>query len=90
MIQQDLTSRIEEADMCIIPHVNQTVNRRSNNVVILSNDTDVVVLVLHYMEKIVSEGLQKHWSRYEQKIIPDTSQFILCIRTWVQMFALYF
>lgn len=90
MIQQDLTSRIEEADMRIIPHVNQTVKRRSNNIVILSNDTDVVVLVLHYMEKIVSEGLQNHWTRYAQEITPDTSQFILCMGNWVQMSVLYF
>ena len=90
MIQQDLTSRIEEADMRIIPHVNQTVKRRSNNIVILSNDTDVVVLVLNYMEKIVSEGLQNHWTRYAQEITPDTSQFILCMGNWVQMSVLYF
>ena len=64
VIKQDLTSTIEEADIRIIPHVSQAIKEELNNIVILSNDTDVAVLVLYCMEKFVREGLQKLWIRY--------------------------
>ena len=63
-IEQDLNSTIEEADIHIIRHVNQAVKQNSNKVVI-SNEADVVVLVLYYMEKFINEGLQKLLIRYE-------------------------
>ncbi|MGH0161150.1 UNVERIFIED_CONTAM: hypothetical protein FKN15_040624 [Acipenser sinensis] len=37
---------IEEADQCIVPHANWAVEHGVQRVVILSNDTDVVVLML--------------------------------------------
>ena len=64
VIQQDPTSSIEEADIHIIPHVSQAIREKLSNIVILSNDADVVVLVLYYMEKLVGEGLQKPWIRH--------------------------
>ena len=64
VIQQDLTSAIEEDDICIIPHVSQAIKEKSSNIIILSNDADVLVLVLYYMAKFVRGGLQKLWIRY--------------------------
>ena len=32
VIQQDLTSTIEETDICFIPHVNQAIKVKSNNI----------------------------------------------------------
>ena len=52
VIQQGLTSAIEEADIRIIPHVSQAIKEKLSNIVILSNDADVVVLVLYCMEKL--------------------------------------
>ena len=66
MIQQDLTSAIEEADIHVIPHVSQAVKEKSSNIVMLSNDADVV-LVLYYIEKFVRECLQKLWIRYSTR-----------------------
>ena len=59
VIQQDLTSAIEEAYMRIIPHVSQAIKEKSSNIVILSNNGDVIVLVLYYMEKFVRERVAK-------------------------------
>ena len=64
MIQRDLTSATEEADIRIIAHVSQGIKEKSNNIVILSNDAGVAVLILYYMEKFVREGLAKLWIRY--------------------------
>ena len=64
VIQQDLTLTIEEADISIIPYVNLAIKEKSNNIVILAIDADIVVLVLHFMEKCVKEGFQKLWIRY--------------------------
>ena len=46
-IQQDLTSTIQEVNIRIISHVSQAIKEKSNNIVMLSNDADVVVLVLY-------------------------------------------
>ena len=46
-IQQDLTSTVQEVNILIISHVSQGIKKKSNNIVMLSNDADVVVLVLY-------------------------------------------
>ena len=47
--QRHLTSCIEEADLCIIPCVYHAVTREVKRIVVVPNDTDVVVLLLFYM-----------------------------------------
>ena len=74
VIQQDLTSTIEEADVRIIAHVSEAKKEESNNIVILSNAIDLVVLVFCSIEKCVREGLQeigiKYGNRNDAKYLP--------------------
>ena len=58
---------------------------KSNKVVILSNDANVVVLVLYYVEEFEGEGYKNFGLDMVKKIIPDTSQFILCMSNGVRI-----
>ena len=59
-----LKSSIEEADSRIIPHVNWSVTTMGyKKFVILSNDTDVLVLLLHYFKRFKENGIKKVWIR---------------------------
>lgn len=64
MIQQDLNSTIEEAVIHLIRYANQAIKQNSKKFVI-SNDADVAVLVLYYMEKLIKKGLQILLIRYD-------------------------
>ena len=57
-----------------------------NKVAILSNDANLVVLILYYVEKLVREGYKNVGLDMAQKIIPDTYQFILCVSKWVRTY----
>ena len=64
VIQQDLNSTIEEAVIHLIRYANQAIKQNSKKFVI-SNDADVAVLVLYYMEKLIKKGLQILLIRYD-------------------------
>ena len=64
VIQQDLTSATEEADIRIIPHVSQTIEEKSSNIIILSNDTD---------------GCRSFSFAYKKKTVKTISAFIFLI-----------
>ena len=74
-------SAIEEADGRMVPHIAKAADYGMERVVILSNDTDVVVLMIHYMNRFLSRGLKELWLRYgtgaKQRFIPIHS---LCIK----------
>ena len=55
----DLDNHIEEADMRIIPHIAKSTESGLKNVVVVSNDTDVCVLLLHYTSQFVKSGLRE-------------------------------
>ena len=56
---EELNHDIEEADVRIIPHILYTI--KAERIVILSNDTDVLVLVLHYTDKFLRKGVKEIW-----------------------------
>ena len=58
-----LNSEIDEADARLIPHVAYSVNNEFQRIVVLSNDTDVVVLLVHYFQSF-KQGSLKLWERY--------------------------
>ena len=64
VIQQDLNSTTEEAVIHLIRYANQAIKQNSKKFVI-SNDADVAVLVLYYMEKLIKKGLQILLIRYD-------------------------
>ena len=55
----DLDNHIEEAHMRIIPYIAKTIELGLKNVVVVSNDTDVCVLLLHYTSQFVKSGLRE-------------------------------
>ena len=59
----ELNVKIEEADVRMIPHALHSVNGGASRVILLSNDTDVVVLGLHYWSLLKGHGLQELWIR---------------------------
>ena len=59
----ELDLNIEEADVRIIPHALHAVCNGAKRVVLLSNDTDVVVLGLNYWDLLKSHGLREIWIR---------------------------
>ena len=59
----DLDVDIEEADVRMIPHTLHAVNCGATRVVLLSSDTDVMVLGLHYWNILKCHGLKELWMR---------------------------
>ena len=57
----ELNVSIEEADSRIIPHVLFQSKRGTKRVLVSSNDTDVLVLLVHYFEKFAHQGLEELW-----------------------------
>ena len=60
----DLDIDIEEADLRIIPHVSKLVSRNFTNIVVISNDTDVLILLLHYLPQFIENGLEEIWVKF--------------------------
>ena len=55
----ELNVKIEEADVRMIPHALHSVNGGPSRVILLSNDTDVVVLGLHYRSLLKGHDLKE-------------------------------
>ena len=55
----DLDNHIEEAHMRIIPYIAKTIELGLKNVVVVTNDTDVCVLLLHYTSQFVKSVLRE-------------------------------
>ena len=58
-IRNKLNSNIEEADKRIILHVTATVKDGSKRVVVLSNDADVVMLLLYFFDVFSIMGVEE-------------------------------
>ena len=57
--KESLDKPIEEADLRIIPHTEHSIQPKNTSIVLLSNDTDVLVLVLYFMQYFTSTGLEE-------------------------------
>ena len=60
----ELSQRLEEADLRIIPHAKWAVDKGCERLVILANDTDVVALLLYYADILITNGLKELWVQY--------------------------
>ena len=60
----DFNSELEEADVRIVPHISKAIENGCKRVVVLSNDTDVVILLLNYIHHFSSIGLSELWIRF--------------------------
>lgn len=54
---------IEDADLRLIPHIFHSVIQGSQRVVVLSNDSDVFVLLIHFYNYFHDNGLVELWMR---------------------------
>ena len=59
----DLDTDSEEADVRFIPHAMHATKGGADRVVILSNDIDVLVLVLYFWQELHAHGLSELWVR---------------------------
>ena len=50
--------------MRIISHVSKSVSRNFTNIVVISNDTDVLILLLHYLPQFIENGLEELWIKF--------------------------
>ena len=55
----DLDNHMGEAHMRIIPYIAKTIELGFKNVFVVTNDTDVCVLLLHYTSQFVKSGLRE-------------------------------
>ena len=62
-VMDELQYDIEEADIRIIPHILYATEKGSEPVIVLSNDTDILVLNLYYTEKFKRKGLKEIMQR---------------------------
>ena len=58
-----LASNIEEADQRLIQHIYWAAGKGKSTFVVVSNDTDVLVLLIHYFKKFKSVGVSKIWQK---------------------------
>ena len=59
----ELDNNIEETDMRLIPHVIYAVLAGIEMIVVLSGDTDVLVIALYFWNLLNSHGLRQFWMR---------------------------
>ncbi len=69
----ELDTNIEEADIRLIPHALHASSNGAERLVVLSNDTDVLVALLHHCMILRNHGLQELWMKAG---IADTTQYI--------------
>ncbi len=61
--KHDLNVSLEEADVRLIIHINDAAKDGMKRVVVVSNDTDVLVLCLHFWNEFEEVGLEELWMR---------------------------
>ena len=50
--------------MRTIPHVSKSVSPNFTNIVVISNDTDVLILLLLYLPQFIENGLEELWIKF--------------------------
>jgi len=59
----ELDSTLEEADVRIMPHVLHVIRTGIKRIVVLSSETDVLVLLLHFSQIFKTHGMVELWMR---------------------------
>ena len=68
----ELSSWLEEADSRIVPHINWSVEHGCQRMLVFSNDTDTICLLLRYLSTFQYKGLQELLVEYgkPRRMIP--------------------
>ena len=64
--KENINKFIEEADLNIIPHIEDSIQSKNIRIILLSNDADVLVLVLYFMQY----SLLLVWKNYGYDLEP--------------------
>ena len=60
-----LDNWLEEADFKVIPHIEYALKvQKCERIIVLSNDTDTAVVILHFMKQFFDIGLKELWIQY--------------------------
>ena len=62
--KENLDKPLDEPDPRIIPHIEDSIQSKNTRTVLLSNDKDVLVLVLYFMQYFTSIGLKELWIQF--------------------------
>ena len=73
LLEFDLT--VEEADVRLVPHIHAT-HTGAKTLVILSGDTDVMILALYFNTDLKTNGLSELWMHAG---VGDSTRYIPCI-----------
>ena len=69
----EFNSKIEEADHRLIPHIHYSISHGAKESVVVSNDTDVFALLIHYLPDFLGLGLQELWIMFD---VGDKTRFL--------------
>jgi len=69
----ELNAVIEEADLRTVLHAPRATKNGSERLVVLSSDTDVLIVFPYYWNKLKSEGLEELWIKTG---VRDTSRYV--------------
>ena len=72
-IVPELNSKIEEADQRLIPHIHYSITQGAKRSVVISNDTDVFALLIHYLPDFLGLDLQELWIMFG---VGDKTRFL--------------
>ena len=70
---EDLNLNIEEADVRLFPHAQYAIRKGCDRIVVLSNDADVIVGLIHHCSQFKKDGLGELWCRAG---VATTTRFI--------------
>ena len=59
--------------MRLIPHIMESIKRGNQRIVVLANDTNVLILILRYMDTFLEKGAKEVWIRIGKK---ESQRFI--------------
>ena len=62
-IVSELNVEVDEADLRLLPHAKYAVNRECSRVIVLANDTDIIVAFICHCHFLKNLGLQELWIR---------------------------
>ena len=63
-IREQLSLFLEEADTQIIPHMYYNILNGYKQIAVISNDTDVFALIIHYMSLFFDKGINELWLKF--------------------------
>ena len=62
--KENLDKPMEEADLRIIPHIEDSIQSKNTRIVLLLSNTDFLVLVWYFMQYFTSIGLEELWIQF--------------------------